>query len=88
MHDEVDFDDVARSVVVHDARVDRLDLFRKRHGFVDDELLELERSGRSREVVKVVADRVSPNENEDDCPSEGPSLALCWRRRKRTGART
>jgi len=36
MHDEVDFDDVSRSVVVNDASIDRFNLLGESHGFVDD----------------------------------------------------
>lgn len=66
MHDQIDFDNVSRAVVIHDARIDRFDLFRERHGFVDDELLEFEGGRSSGEVGEVGLDCVSPDEDEDD----------------------
>lgn len=35
-HDQIDFDDVSRSIVIHDASIDRFDLLSKSHRFVDD----------------------------------------------------
>lgn len=67
LHDEVDLDHVPRTVVVHDAGIDRLDLVGERHRLVGDQVLEVERGGFAGEVLEVGRAGASPGEDEDDC---------------------
>lgn len=52
LHDQINLDNVARPVVIDDARVDLLDLFGEGHGFVGDQVLSPHEHERQRVRVR------------------------------------
>lgn len=77
LHDEVDLDHIPRTVVVHDAGIDGLNLVGKRHRLVGDQVLEVERGGFAGEVLEVGRAGAAPGEDEDDYSARGGARSVC-----------
>lgn len=76
LHDQVDLDDIPRPVVVHDARIDPLDLVRERHRLVGDQVLEVERRGFPGEVLEVRRAGARPRKDQDKGDDERAGRVL------------
>lgn len=66
LRSELTFDDVVGSRVVDDTRVNLLNRLGEKHGVVDDEVLELHRSGRASKELEAARGGPAPDDDDDE----------------------